>query len=218
MSGATIQRQRGTYYELTLSTPSMNFALDPRHVPGTPTYEQRYHAQAAARFRDILAPFDGPLDALLPGLAAAHPGITLLPLDDGLPRVQARAEYSLKQHRAQRLGACRCEFPLRHSPDAPPGLESPSFTFALARLPDDAVLEGFLEAVTEAVYRLGREHLVQQAARERQAQAEAQARADADAKSGDAAGAGAPGVPRLLIVAVAVLALVAGVLWIIAAR
>ena len=163
MSGATIQRQRGTYYELTLSTPSMNFAHNPYQQPGEPTDEQRYHAAAAARFEATLAPFDGPLDALLPGLAAAHPGVTLLPLDDSLPQVQGRAEYSLKEHRAQRRGACRCHFLLRYTPDMPAGLDSASLVLAFDALPDDAALEPFLDAVTSEIYRLRREQLASQA-------------------------------------------------------
>ena len=212
MSGATIQRQRGTYYELTLSTPSMNFALDPAHEPGTPTYEQRYHASAAERFRANLAPFDGPLDALLPGLAAAHPGIALLALDDSLPKVQGRAEYSLKQHRAQRRGACRCEFILRHTPDTPPGLDHPSVVIALAKLPDDATLEGFLEAITQEIYRLRHEHLQQQAELERQA---ALANAPRSEPARDAPGRGRRVIPLLIV---GVLLLLAGGIWYAASR
>lgn len=158
MSGATIQRQRGTYYELTLSTPSMNFAHNPRQRPGEPTDEQRYHAAAAKRFEADLVPFDGPLDSLLPALAAEHPGITLLPLDDTLPIVQARAEWSLRQHRERGRQPCRCQCYLREPPDAALALHSPNLTLALAHLPADDVLERFFAAVTEQLYRLRGEH------------------------------------------------------------
>ena len=62
-------RQQGRRYELRLETPSIAFMPQPVR-PGEPTQEQAYHADAARRFHELLAPLAGTLDdaieALLP--------------------------------------------------------------------------------------------------------------------------------------------------------
>lgn len=142
VSGSTMVRQRGRRYELRLESPSISFATDPTHTPGTPTYEQQYHASAARRFREALAPLEGPLDAAIEALLPAHAELALVnPRDAGA-------------HLVNRL--------IGSPPDLAAGFDHGTLTLAFATAPAPEPLDRLVAAILDAMWTILRAHQLAQ--------------------------------------------------------
>ena len=146
-------RQQGRRYELRLETPSISFAPDPSR-PDRPTHEQEYHANAARRFKEILAPLKGALDDAIEAFLPEHPGVALLPFDGGLPLVHDRDR--------QASGPCRFSGHVGSPPDLNVGFDHGTLSLAFAKLPEGGALERLFGAIAGAIWTILREHHLRQ--------------------------------------------------------
>jgi hypothetical protein len=100
MSGYTRVTHRGEFFELALTTPNMNFAMNPR-TGASP--ESDYHARARERFERIFAEGAAFIDEQMTALRDEFAErATFRPFDPALPR-----------HREGEHGPCRVDFLVR---------------------------------------------------------------------------------------------------------
>lgn len=85
MSGSTVRTLTDAFYELTMSTPCLDFAID-REMGESP--EQAYHAEAAKRFDRTLRAIRQPVaDGLRDLVKTLGLESEIVPFDAALPEV-----------------------------------------------------------------------------------------------------------------------------------
>jgi hypothetical protein len=126
MSGYTRVAHRGEFFELSLSTPNMNFVLNPRTGESP---EQRYHAEAKARFERIFAAKAAFIEEQMASFRHELAGrVAFVAFDGALPH----------PHRGQR-GPCQVSFSVRDA----------MIDVAVASAPDEALREHMQERLRD---------------------------------------------------------------------
>ena len=160
MSGFTRITQERELYALSLETPCMNFALPEPTGDGQPTFEQRYHADAARAFEAILAPLDPGLSKELDELRTRYAKqAQLIPWSNDLPLLAGFEKWALDRYRSEGGGAFRMR--LRVKEPAWSEVEAVAWggiELAFAALPSQEVVERLERDVNLTIDRLRTAH------------------------------------------------------------
>lgn len=135
MSGATVRTVTDAFYELTMSTPCISFAID-RETGKSP--EQKYHAEAAERFDKILRSIRQPVADGLRDLAKAlRLESEIVAFDGNLPQVH---DWGRQAFLAEGDRPCSLSFFV-------PGPGMLSLRLCFRRLPSEATIARLQDAL-----------------------------------------------------------------------